>query len=89
MKYAWCAGMLLAVLGTVIAQDSSCYEQGGNWYCHQVQAISYSNFGTAGRYNKVAVMGAESQCVFTDQRYQGGMAPFDGEVSNIMSSCRV
>ena len=53
--------------------------ENGNYYCSQVEAISFSNFGTAGQYMKVAEMGATGQCSFADQNYQGGMAPFDEE----------
>ncbi|EXJ86941.1 hypothetical protein A1O3_03895 [Capronia epimyces CBS 606.96] len=76
------AGALLALAAsTVVAADSNCYEEKGNWYCSQVDAISYSNFGTAGQYQNVIEMGSAGQCNFAAQAYQGGMAPMDEEVS--------
>ncbi|KIW92130.1 uncharacterized protein Z519_07114 [Cladophialophora bantiana CBS 173.52] len=81
MKCSCSVSALLAVTGAVLAQDSNCYEEKGNWYCNSVQAISYSNFGTAGQYQKVSYMGSNGECDFADQSYQGGMAPMDGEVS--------
>lgn len=82
MKYARSAGALLALAaGTVVAGNSNCYQENGNWYCSQVDAISYSNFGTAGQYQKVTEMGPTGHCNFAGQSYQGGMAPMDGEVS--------
>lgn len=84
MKYAWGAsGALLAMASMGIAQDSGCYQEKGNWYCNQVQAISYSNFGTAGQYQRVSQMSSSGQCGFAGQSYQGGMAPLDGEVSQV------
>ncbi|EXJ74288.1 uncharacterized protein A1O5_02584 [Cladophialophora psammophila CBS 110553] len=81
MKCSCSVSAILAVAGAVLAQDSNCYEEKGNWYCNSVQAISYSNFGTAGQYQKVSYMGSNGECDFADQSYQGGMAPMDGEVS--------
>lgn len=80
MKYAWTASALLAAAGTVAAQSSDCTETAGNYYCSQVDAISYSNFGTAGQYQQVTYMGDQGQCDFQAVSYQGGMAPFDSEV---------
>ncbi|KAL2436814.1 PGA52-like protein [Exophiala dermatitidis] len=85
MQHMYGAGALLALAlaanTVVVAGDSNCYEEKGNWYCSQVDAISYSNFGTAGQYQKVTEMGSAGQCQFAAQSYQGGMAPLDGEVS--------
>ncbi|KIY03366.1 uncharacterized protein Z520_00057 [Fonsecaea multimorphosa CBS 102226] len=75
------SALLLAVASTVLAQDNNCYEDAGNWYCNSVQAISYSNFGTPGQYQKVSYMGSNGECDFVGQSYQGGMAPMDEEVS--------
>ncbi|KIX01810.1 uncharacterized protein Z518_09537 [Rhinocladiella mackenziei CBS 650.93] len=81
MKYAWGAGGLMVAASAVVAQNPDCYEEKGNWYCNEVGAISYSNFGTAGQYQKVTQMGPNGECTFADQSYHGGMAPMDGEVS--------
>ncbi|KAK5559254.1 target of Sbf [Exophiala xenobiotica] len=75
---------LLAAAGTVVAQDSSsssCTLEGGNYYCSQIDAISYSKFGTAGQYQRVTNMDSQGQCDFSPTSYGGGMAPFDDEVS--------
>ncbi|KAK5467509.1 target of Sbf [Exophiala xenobiotica] len=77
-------GTLLAAAGTAVAQDSSsssCTLEGGNYYCSQIDAISYSNFGTAGQYQRVTNMDSQGQCDFSPTSYGGGMAPFDDEVS--------
>ena len=83
MKYAFTTSTLLAFTSAaaVLAQDNGCYQEKGNWYCNAVDAISYSNFGTPGKYQKVTSMGPNTACGFTDQAYSGGVAPFDGEVS--------
>jgi hypothetical protein len=72
---------LAAAAATAAAQGSNCAEENGNWYCSQVDAISYSNFGTAGRYQQVTNMGSGGQCDFQPASYGGGMAPFNEEVS--------
>ncbi|KAK7968141.1 target of Sbf [Exophiala xenobiotica] len=75
---------LLAAAGTAVAQDSSsstCTLEGGNYYCSQIDAISYSKFGTAGQYQRVTNMDSQGQCDFSPTSYGGGMAPFDDEVS--------
>ncbi|KAJ9610559.1 target of Sbf [Cladophialophora chaetospira] len=82
MNYALTISTLLALAGAaaVVAQNN-CYQEKGNWYCSAVQAISYSNFGTPGKYQKVATMGSSGECDFAAQSYSGGMAPMDEEVS--------
>jgi hypothetical protein len=81
MKYTWCLGVLLTATAGSVAADN-CVPEEGNYYCNKVDAISYSNFGTAGQYQKVTTM-ANGVCNFGEQAYAGGMAPFDQEVSNV------
>ena len=81
MRYALSAAALLAMVSVIVGQNTNCYEEKGNWYCNRVDAISYSNFGTAGQYQRVTHMGSTGECDFAAQNYQGGMAPMDGEVS--------
>jgi hypothetical protein len=85
MKYT----TFLALAGStaVVAQDNNCVQEKGNWYCSEVQAISYSNFGVEGQYQKVTKMGVGGECDFAAQSYGGGMAPFDGEVSSAAWRC--
>ncbi|KAK5056194.1 hypothetical protein LTR84_012747 [Exophiala bonariae] len=78
MKYSWSAGALLAAASSV-AVHAVTFEA-GNYYADQVQAIAYSNFGTAGSYKKVTTM-SNGVCNFGDQPYSGGLAPFDKEIS--------
>ncbi len=80
------ATALVAVGAITTVRASDCYEEKGNWYCSQVEAISYSNFGTAGQYQKVTYMDTAGTCDFATQTYSGGMAPFDGEVSLLKTS---
>ena len=83
MKYAFAINAFLGLVvpAAVLAQDNNCYEEKGNWYCSEAQAISYSNFGTPGQYQRVSSMGSNGECDFAPQGYSGGMAPMDGEVS--------
>jgi hypothetical protein len=65
------AGTAVAVASTLllrIANAQACaagtaQEINGNWYCSEVDAISYANFPGTGYYNKVTYM--DEVCVFT------------------------
>ena len=80
MKFAWQASALVAAAFSGVVR-SECPMEMGNYYCNQIETISYSNFGTDCQYRKVVEMGAGRQCSFANQSYGGGMAPFDGETS--------
>ena len=80
MKFVWPASALVVTAISGVGR-SECPMEKGNYYCSQVEAISYSNFGTAGQFSKVIEQGPGSQCTFANQSYGGGMAPFDGEAS--------
>ena len=62
---------------------NTAHEEGGNWYCQAVNAISYTNFGTPGQYKKVTSFdeGAGS-CSSISTDYAGGISPMDEEVSH-------
>ncbi len=83
MTYAITAGALIAVtISGVIAQAcaaGSAKEIGGNWYCDAVKAITYSDFGSTGSYNKITSMDG-GNCKSEPFDYSGALAPFDGEV---------
>ena len=62
--------------------DGRAQEINGNWYCQAVQAITYTNFGSVGSYNKVNLMDQQSgTCGSSPYGYRGAMAPMDEEVS--------
>lgn len=64
-----------------LTSATSCVQSNGNWYCSQVDAITYSNFGKAGSYNRVSYMNdSTGACEFTSTSYSGSIAPFDEEV---------
>lgn len=72
---------LAATVATVAAQactPGTAQNISGNWYCQAVNAISYTNFGTPGTYNKVVDMA--NGCQFAAQSYGGGISPLDEEV---------
>jgi hypothetical protein len=78
------------IAATVIAGASaqacaagSAYEQKGNWYCQAVTAISYTNFGTPGQYNKVTSFDDDGKCSSMDVDYAGGISPMDEEVNTL------
>lgn len=83
MKYALVATAIIAAI-TSRAAGQACApgeakEINGNWYCSPVEAISYTNFGSSGKYNKITSM-ANGVCSSEPQSYSGPMAPMNEEV---------
>jgi Glycine-rich protein domain (DUF2403) len=83
MKYAITAGAAVAaaISGTnaQACAAGSAKEIGGNWYCDAVKAITYSDFGSTGSYNKITSMDG-GNCQSESFDYSGALAPLDGEV---------
>lgn len=74
--------VIAATIPLAIAQAcaaGSAKEIGGNWYCDAVKAITYSDFGSTGSYNKVTNMEG-GNCQSEQFVYSGALAPLDGEV---------
>lgn len=77
------AALVAGLFGVVTA--SSCVESNGNWYCNQVEAVTYLNLGGSGSYNRVSSMnGATGVCNMTTYNYSGTNAPFDEEVRPLL-----
>lgn len=72
-------GLLPGVNADQCALGSEFVE--GNWYCQAVNAIQYTNVGSAGTYKDVTNMGADGTCTMQDKSYSGPIAPLDEEVS--------
>jgi len=73
-----------ATAGLVSLAAATCTETDGNWYCNQVDAVSYFNFGGSGTYNRVTNMDESTgACTFASAAYgpAGSIAPFDEELS--------
>jgi Glycine-rich protein domain (DUF2403) len=83
MKYAITAGVAIAAamsgVNTQACAAGSAKEIGGNWYCDAVKAITYSDFGSTGTYNKITTMDG-GNCQSEPFDYSGALAPLDGEV---------
>lgn len=59
----------------------SAQETNGNWYCSEVNAITYGNFPGHGYYNKVTNMDASNgQCASEQFGYSGSLSPLNEEV---------
>jgi hypothetical protein len=59
-------------------------DDGGNWYCQEVQAITYTGVGGSGSYNKVNSMNSGSgTCTSSPFGYSGTMSPLDEEVRKL------
>ncbi|KAK5172018.1 target of Sbf [Saxophila tyrrhenica] len=79
MKRILAAALLLAV---ATAQDNACEDDGGNFYCQLVNAITYTSVGGSGTYQKITDMDSTSgSCASSPYDYAGSIAPLDEEVS--------
>lgn len=84
------AAIVISGLGhTTVAQQVCAAGSGtgvaqylkGNWYCSEVQAITYSNFPGHGYYNKITNMDAQTgQCETVPYAYSGSLSPLNDEV---------
>ena len=88
MKYASTAGLVIAAtISGATAQAcaaGSAKEIGGNWYCDAVKAITYSDFGSTGSYNRITNMEG-GNCKSEPYDYSGALAPMDEEVRMVDS----
>ena len=86
MRYTISAGVALALTAQLASADrcaAGAKEIGGNWYCQQVKAITYSGIGAPGTYNEVISMGDNGKCASKPHAYKGPLAPIDDEVCEL------
>ena len=58
----------------------------GNWYCSEVDAITYHNFPGYGQYNKVTHMDPKTgECETKVNQYSGSLSPLDEEVGHLIN----
>lgn len=71
----------LAALVVFVAQvyGDDCQEIMNNSYCSSVKALSYSNFGAAGKFDVVTNMVAKQGGCSKDEKqsFEGGVSPMD------------
>ncbi|KAK5727936.1 target of Sbf [Elasticomyces elasticus] len=84
MKYIFTAAALLAA--TVVADKRDLCANGStddnnNWYCQEVEAITYTGVGGKGSFNKVTSMDSTGSCSSSPFDYSGSMSPLDQELS--------
>lgn len=79
------AGAVLAATFTGAVADlcaDGSVDDNGNWYCQEVDAVTYTGLSGTGSYNKVTSMDSTtSVCDSTPFGYSGSMSPLDEEVS--------
>ena len=78
----------IAALLAATATADFCFDGSsefmGNYYCQQVNAITYTGVGGDGTYNRVTNMdGDTGTCSSTPQEYSGSLSPLNEEVSEI------
>lgn len=77
---------LVVALGALVSVvNGTCVDDGGNWFCENVNAITYNNFGIKGSYDKVVDMDG---CQTVKHAYSGSLAPLDEEVSQPLDTRR-
>ncbi|KEQ69102.1 hypothetical protein M436DRAFT_56675 [Aureobasidium namibiae CBS 147.97] len=85
MKNIIAASAILAASVSGVAADlcsKGSVDDGGNWYCQAVDAITYTGMLGKGSYNKITSMDSNSgACSSTPYGYSGSMSPLDEEVS--------
>lgn len=87
MKYLFTAATLFAASVVADKRDlcsDGSVDDGGNWYCQAVKAITYTGVGGQGSYNRVTNMNSDadpgSQCSSESKGYSGNLSPLDEEV---------
>lgn len=83
MKHLLKAALLFAATATA---QIDCIDDGGNYYCRLVNAITYLSVGGDGSYNRVTSMDSTSgTCASSPVGYSGSLSPLDEEVGDIRS----
>ena len=76
--------ILLALISSTNCQAcaaGSAKEVLGNWYCSEVEAITYLNWPGYGQYNRITSMDVETgECTSEPYRYSGSLSPMNEEV---------
>ncbi|KAI7165161.1 hypothetical protein KC349_g57 [Hortaea werneckii] len=87
MKYLFTAATLFAASVVADKRDlcsDGSVDDGGNWYCQAVEAITYTGVGGQGSYNRITNMNPDadpgSQCSSESRGYSGNLSPLDEEV---------
>ena len=82
IKLGFVAGGILAAFAVVNADQCALgsVQIDGNWFCQPVQAIRYSNVGTAGSYKQIVKMGSDGKCESVPRRFSGPLSPLNEEV---------
>ena len=76
MKYIFGAAALLAARAY-----AQCLDDGGNFYCNLVTAITYTGVGGEGSYNKITNMDSSSgTCSSSPFGYSGSLSPLNEPV---------
>ena len=71
-----------ALLASRAAAQIDCTDDGGNYYCNLVSAITYVGVGGNGSYNKVTNMdSSSSSCSSEPFGYAGSLSPLNEPVS--------
>jgi len=83
MKYIASSAIIAATISGAFADlcGLGSIDVNGNWYCQEVNGITYTGLEGAGSYQKVTNIDPTSgTCSQSTQQYSGSMSPLDDEV---------
>ncbi|PNY24527.1 Protein TOS1 [Tolypocladium capitatum] len=76
--------LLLASAARASALIQQCsgkaVEEGGNWFCGQINHILYRGIDGYGSFKDVTGMGSKGKCQMVERNYSGSLAPLDQDV---------
>lgn len=85
MRYSIAAGAVLAASITSVFADrcaDGSVDDGGNWYCQEVTAVTYTGLEGKGSYQlNTGYDIASGTCSTAPQAYSGSMSPLDQELA--------
>ena len=83
MRYHLGAAALLTAKALAQSNCDNAVDDGGNWYCDLVEAITYTSVGGEGSYNKITNMDSSSgTCSSSPFGYSGSLSPLNEPVSS-------
>ncbi|KAJ6442944.1 Protein TOS1 [Purpureocillium lavendulum] len=77
--------LLASSTGWATALERQCHgnarNEGGNWFCGEIEHMLYTGMRSRGSYKTVTGMGSNGQCSMQDKSYDGPLGPLDDELS--------
>ncbi|ODQ64660.1 hypothetical protein NADFUDRAFT_83577 [Nadsonia fulvescens var. elongata DSM 6958] len=81
MKFSTLSNGFIASTLLAVQALADCSYIAGNYYCSEIQAVTYENIGFSGSYQEVTAMNADGSCNFDSKSFSGTNAPLDQDLS--------